>query len=119
MRSLSELALKPVLRTTERPPENLFKLDVGRESIECTGGHPFWVSGQGWVKARNLESSARLHAVAGTRVIGNVEQAGLEVTYNLIVADFHTYFVGEGKILTHDNTIRGPTGAVVPGLVEP
>ena len=41
---------------------------------------------------------------------------GLEATYNLIVADFHTYFVGEGKILSHDNTIREPTVALVPGL---
>jgi hypothetical protein len=36
-----------------------------------------------------------------------------------VVADFHTYFVGEAKILSHDNTIRQPTNAVVPGLVHP
>lgn len=111
-----ELSYKPVLRTTEREPEHLVKLQLGGESIQCSGGHPFWVSGEGWVKARHLKSDMRLHAVSGTQVIEGIEQTGYEATYNLIVADFHTYFVGEGKILSHDNTIREPTVAVVPGL---
>lgn len=113
-----ELAFKPVLRTTERAPTHLVKFDVGDESVHCSGGHPFWVSGEGWVKARDLTPSARLHAVTGTHVIDCIEQTGFEPTYNLIVADFHTYFVGQGKILSHDNTIREPTEAVVPGLIH-
>ena len=40
------------------------------------------------------------------------------VVHNLIVADFHTYFVGEKGILVHDITYRNPTRAVVPGLLE-
>ena len=32
-----------------------------------------------------------------------------EATYNLIVADFHTYFVGNSRLLSHDNTICVPT----------
>jgi len=111
-----ELAYKPVLRTTEREPEHLVKFQLGGGSIQCSGGHPFWVSGEGWVKARYLRPGMRLHAVTGTQVIEDFEQIGYEATYNLIVADFHTYFVGEGKILSHDNTIREPTIAVVPGL---
>jgi hypothetical protein len=51
-------------------------------------------------------------------VIESIEQTGFEPTYNLIVADFHTYFVGKAKILSHDNTIREPTVALVPGLIE-
>ena len=38
-------------------------------------------------------------------------------TYNLVVADFNTYFVGESGILVHDNTPRKPTRAVVPGML--
>jgi hypothetical protein len=113
-----ELAYKPVLRTTERETEPLVKFEVSGEAIRCSGGHPFWVSGEGWVKARHLESPMRLHTVTGTQVIESVEQTGFEPTYNLIVADFHTYFVGEAKILSHDNTIREPTVAIVPGLIE-
>jgi len=111
-----ELAYKPVLRTTEREAEPLVKFQLDCETIRCSGGHPFWGSGEGWVKARHLDPCMRLHAATGTQVIDAVDQAGFEATYNLIVADFHTYFVGEGRILSHDNTIREPTVVLVPGL---
>jgi hypothetical protein len=113
-----QLAFKPVLRTTERAPTHLVKFELEGESIHCSGGHPFWVSGDGWVKARDLKPTARLHAVHGTCAIGSIKQTGFEPTYNLIVADFHTYFVGHGRILSHDNTIREPTEAIVPGLID-
>ena len=38
--------------------------------------------------------------------------------YNLVVADFHSYFVGEAKILSHDNTVREPTDQAVPGFAK-
>ncbi len=113
-----ELAYKLVVRTTQREPGPLVKFEIRDELIRCSGGHPFWVAGEGWVKARHLQSEMRLHAVDGTQQIACIEQTGIEPTYNLIVADFHTYFVGEAKILSHDNTIREPTVALVPGLIE-
>ena len=73
-----ELAYKPVLRTTEREPEPLVKFEIGGEAIQCSGGHPFWVSGEGWVKARHLKSPLRLHAVTGSHVIESVEQTGFD-----------------------------------------
>jgi hypothetical protein len=36
--------------------------------------------------------------------------------YNLVVDDFHTYFVGRLGLLVHDNNFRRPTTAVLPGL---
>ncbi|MFH1921363.1 MAG: polymorphic toxin-type HINT domain-containing protein [Planctomycetota bacterium] len=113
-----ELAYKPVLRTTVRPPDRLVKLVFGGEALQSTGGHPFWVAGEGWIKARNLKPGSRLHTVDGTSEVWSVHPTGTEETYNLIVADFHTYFVGKTKILSHDNTIREPTDALVPGLVS-
>ena len=38
--------------------------------------------------------------------------------YNLIVADYSSYFVGDRGILVHDNTPRAPTAAVLPGLTQ-
>jgi hypothetical protein len=38
-------------------------------------------------------------------------------SYNLLVADFHTYFVGERQALSHDNTVRQPVSAAIPGLL--
>jgi len=48
----------------------------------------------------------------------SVDAADAQKTYNLVVADFHTYFVGNARIFTHDNTVRRPTNALVPGLVD-
>jgi len=111
-----ELAYKPVLHRTVRPTGPMVRVRLESESIDCSGGHPFWQSGRGWVKARSLAPGSRLHGVDGpSRVVG-VEETGEEVTYNLVVADFHTYFAGMSMVLTHDNTIRKPTDIEVPGL---
>jgi len=111
-----ELAYKPVLQTTVREAVHLVKFEVARESFETSGGHLFWVSGEGWTKSRDLKLSTRLHGVNGTTHVRTVQSGGFEPVYNLVVADFHTYFVGESKILSHDVTPAKPTDLVVPGL---
>jgi hypothetical protein len=70
----------------------------------------------GWVKARQIEVGAHLHGVAGALTVERVEPAGTAPTFNLIVADFNTYFAGPAKTLNHDNTIRRPTAMRLPGL---
>lgn len=107
-----------MLRTTVRPKGELIRIAADGQAVLCSGGHPFWVAGKGWVKARDVESGDRLHCVRGTTASRAVDTAAAQKTYNLIVADFHTYFIGEPQILTHDNTVRKPTHAVVPGLTE-
>lgn len=111
-----ELAYKPVLRTTVRPPASLVRLTIDGGTLTASGGHPFWVSGRGWVRARELAVSDRLHGVDGTRLVEAVKPVGRDQTYNLIVADFNTYFAGQHLVLSHDNTIRQATEAIVPGL---
>ena len=111
-----ELLLKPVLKTIINPGKDIFRLRMKNETLEVTGGHVFWVSGKGWIKARQLQPEMRFHTLKGTVDLIEVEQHGKQDTYNLVVADFHSYFVGKEKILTHDNTIRKPTDCVVPGL---
>lgn len=111
------LAYRPVLRTTVRPAGKLLKVTVGGETFECSGGHPFWVSGVGWKKARQLATDDHLHRLTGSEPITAISTGSIEKTYNVIVADFHTLFIGKHKLLSHDNTIRRPTNAVVPGLM--
>ena len=114
-----ELAYKPVLQTTLRPPVRLLKVVIGGQALQCSGGHPFWIAGEGWVKARDLKEGARLHSVRGSTEVRSVHATGIEETHNLIVADFHTYFAGEAKLLIHDNTIRAQTNTILPGLAQP
>ena len=108
--------LKPVLKTIINPGKEIFRLRTKNETLEVTGGHVFWVSGKGWIKARQLQPAMRLHTLKGTVDLLAVDRHGKQDTYNLVVADFHSYFVGKEKILTHDNTIRSPTDCIVPGL---
>ena len=87
-----------------------------QETLEGSGGHPLWVAGEGWVNLRHLQSGMVLHGVGGATVISDVEETGAQPTYNLVVDRTHTYVVGAGRLLCHDNTPRRPTNAVVPGL---
>ncbi len=34
---------------------------------------------------------------------------------NLIVGDFHTYFIGEKPLMVHDGLLRQSTAVVLPG----
>ena len=111
-----ELAYKPVIGRTVRPPTEILKLQVIGEEIRTTRGHLFWVAGTGWRMAKELEDGAPLRGVAGSIRMNAVESSGQEQAYNLVVADFNTYFVGETGLLVHDNTPRTPTRATVPGL---
>ena len=116
-----ELAYKPVLGVTIRPPGPRLKVTAGDESLVATPGHPFWVAGQGWRLTKQLTADQQLHTLEGALKIGSVEKAETPVVwhegaYNLIVADFNTYFVGKRALLVHDNTPRQPTGAALPGL---
>jgi hypothetical protein len=111
-----ELAYKPVLRTTIRAAGPLVELDIHGEYIRTSGGHPFWVAGDGWTFARNLKAGAVLSALGEPVLLSSAKFNGQGETYNLVVADFNTYFVGKSRILSHDNTLRGATKSVVPGL---
>lgn len=113
------LEFKPVLQTTVRPIEELASLRAGGNSFECTRGHFFWVSGRGWVKAEELKPGMVLHAAEQPIKVDEVCMGGEEETYNLRVADNANYFVGEGRVLSHDVTARAPTREVIPGYIAP
>ncbi len=111
-----ELAYKPIIGRTVRPPSEILSVKLHGEEIRSTRGHPFWVAGAGWRMAKELDEGAVLHGVTGSTRVSAVKPAAQEDAFNLVVADFNTYFVGERGVLVHDNTPRTPTRAIVPGL---
>lgn len=113
-----ELDYKVVLHTTVREAFPVTKFVVGDETIQATEGHHFWVSGRGWTKTRELAAEQPLHTAIGAIRVVSTEPAEAAPTYNLVVADFHTYFVGKSSILSHDVLPPKPTNKVVPGLSE-
>jgi hypothetical protein len=112
-----ELAFKPVLGTTVRPPVEMVLITTTRGNLRTTRGHPFWIVGKGWRMAKELEVGDRVVSLGGSATVTALDTLPPEPAYNLIVADFGTYFVGEGRILVHDNTPRLPTPAAIPGYV--
>lgn len=121
-----ELAYRMVLETTTRNPTDLVDLGLGSETITSTRGHPFWVDGQGWRMAKQIEAGMPLHTLSGAMPIDRVDQLPApkpwyEFAHNLVVDDFHTYFVGRNRLLAHDNTPFPSDESLppVPGLKRP
>jgi hypothetical protein len=110
-----ELAYKPVLATTVRPKSPLAAIRVAGETLRTSGGHPLWVEGRGWVKSRNVRGADRLWGASSVATVESVEMEPEAETYNLVVADFHTYFIGDARVLSHDNTVCVPTRNARPG----
>ncbi|NUQ64721.1 MAG: hypothetical protein HUU20_19840 [Pirellulales bacterium] len=111
-----ELAYRPVLQCTLRLPSPMRRICVANEEIAATLGHPFWVSGDGWRMAKELQDGRSLHGLEGSWPIRQVEELPDAEAYNLVVDDFHTYFVGRLGLLVHDNHFRRLTTAVLPGF---
>jgi hypothetical protein len=113
-----ELAYKAVMEATVRPRGLTLKIICEGLELETSGGHLFWVSGQGWVKSRELKPGMFLHAKSGSIEVKIIEESVEQPTYNLVVNDFHTFFVSAEHVLNHDNTVRQPTTKIVPGFSE-
>ncbi|MFI7706050.1 polymorphic toxin-type HINT domain-containing protein [Nonomuraea sp. NPDC049480] len=100
---------------TSEGPKNIVQVSVdgagGRESIEATETHPFWVPVEGrWAEAGELQPAQRLRTSAGTYVkIASVAKwsANGRRVHNFTVADFHTYYVATGSsdILVHNHAL--------------
>ena len=97
---------KPVVRLFRNETKEWYHVFVEGEEIVCTGGHPFYVLGIGFVEARNLKTSDKLLLSNGKEaIIEKVEAEQLaeaETTYNFEVEDFHTYYVTEKAVLVHN-----------------
>ncbi|HKD35368.1 MAG TPA: polymorphic toxin-type HINT domain-containing protein, partial [Pirellulales bacterium] len=113
-----ELAYKFVMAITVRPPTETVLVRTSRGDIRASRGHPFWIVGKGWRMAKELEVSDRLHCLEGSARVTAIDEQPTEKVYNLTVADFGTYFVGQGQVLVHDNSPRLPTRAALPGYVS-
>jgi hypothetical protein len=65
--------------------------------------------------AREFEPGMRMATVGGTVEITGIEPSPDAEAFNLVVDEFHTYFVGDARVLSHDNLPPQPTEAGLPG----
>ena len=101
-----ETAYKPVVQLFRNTTKEWYHIQAADEEIICTGEHPFYVIGKGFIKASELKCRDKLLNAHGAVVLIDsiwVEQLGAEqTTYNFEVADYHTYYVSELHILVHN-----------------
>lgn len=112
-----QLSFRPVLRITRRPeaPTRDILLSSG-ETIRATLGHPWWVTGRGWVKTKDLQKDYVLRTPEGFEKISDLQDREPIETLNLVIDQDHTIFVGQSRILSSDATELTPTFQRVPGV---
>ncbi len=107
-----ETALKPVAALIPGEAREIWDLvietpgagAVRRETIHVTEEHPFRTVDGAWTPAAQLASGAKIVTAEGdaATVVAITKTDRVVRTFNFEVADFHTYFVGEGKVWAHN-----------------
>lgn len=111
-----ELTYKTVLETTVRQSDSIVEVTMNDEFLLVTRGHPMWVNGRQWQMAKQLRRGDWLHSVHGPVEVTAIRDVARSTkVYNLVIADFNTYFVGKSRVLVHDNTLYTPPGVSLPG----
>ena len=96
--------------------DELVHIGVNGETISATPTHPFYVDKLGWTLARSLRAGDILVLSNGEFV--TVEWVQHEIlespikVYNFEVEEFHTYFVGENRVLVHNMCKTSDSGEI-------
>ncbi len=115
-----ELLFESVQQRRLREVPELMRIELdGSNIIVATLGHPFWVVGKGWQVASQLEKGDSLHSLNGPIRVESVASTTPTEVYNLVVAGQHNYFVGDNRVLAHDNSPVMEPGTLIPGLSPP
>jgi RHS repeat-associated protein len=104
-----EIAPKRVTQLIRPQPKPLYKVQLRDasgeiETFHATDDHPWMVEGKGWVETINLKHEDRIDTASGEdMVLLSMEQTQrVEQTYNITVADWHTFLVGEDQAVVHN-----------------
>lgn len=107
-----ETAAKPIVSITPAHERRIWTATVsykGEDShwkdelYETTDDHPWRTSDGGWATSASLKHGQTLARENGIAIVAAVTDTGRnKLTYNLEIADFHTYFVGKSKTWVHN-----------------
>ena len=107
-----ETELKEVLNVWVKETDEILHVSTSDgETIDTTTNHPFYVEEKGWVAAGDLEFGDTLVTADGDEVeVTEIELERLDepiLVYNLEVEEYHTYFVGNSRVLVHNVYKKG------------
>ena len=98
--------LKLIKQMFEKHSATLALTFSNGETVETTREHPFYVVGRGFVKAGELGIGSSIVTRAGPSVsLVSVKAGEAQTVYNFEVADYHTYFVGQGEVWVHNTCL--------------
>lgn len=99
-----EIAYKKVLNTYEVTSSSIVIVSTPNGSITATRTHLFFTEDRGYVTAGNLRAGDVLRNADNERMpVVEVEYCDTEIkVYNFEVEDFHSYFVGDDRVLVHN-----------------
>ena len=97
-----KVAYKNVAWLFQKTVDKLYIVHVGKEKIQTTHDHPFWIKGFGWVAVEDLKAGMMLEDDQGKLLkIAKVEVKHQKSTvYNFKVEGFHTYYVSNLHVWT-------------------
>ncbi len=102
-----EITPQKVTKTFVTPDKYIRKLSFNGDSdvLYVTNEHPFMVKDKGWIEAKSLSAGENVLTYSGEwiSVSSNTETSKKQTVYNFEVENFHTYFVGKGKICVHNS----------------
>jgi hypothetical protein len=124
-----EVVARPITACLGNWTQHLAKIKIGDEMIWATRIHPFYLpEANEWRAAMELKAGMKVLDIdLKLRTIEDVQIMGThEDTFNISVAEFHTFFVGKVGLLVHNSgfenitqvpteiyTVRDPAGQVV------
>ncbi|SFX68203.1 RHS repeat-associated core domain-containing protein [Thermoactinomyces sp. DSM 45891] len=113
-----EIAYKEVEWLFQREIDEIYEVHIGGEVIQTTDEHPFWVVGEGWVRAKDLRKGDLFETDKGKKLAVDkiVKKKQKATVYNFKVKDFHTYYVSNLKVLTHNKCYRDTFFEAYPEL---
>lgn len=106
-----EVAYKLVDQLYRKEIDVSWIISIGDEKLTTTDLHPFWVNGKGWVLTKDLVVGDLLESDDGSLIAIkriDVKEEHQQV-YNISVRDFHTYFVSNLGIFTHNTSCILPS----------
>ncbi|WP_416292525.1 S8 family serine peptidase [Paenibacillus illinoisensis] len=95
---------KPVEYLFNTTADVIYTLQIGEADVRTTGNHRFWIKNRGWIPADELVVGDQVELQDGSLERLNSIEFNYEPVkvYNFTVTEFHSYYVSELGILTHN-----------------
>ncbi|MCP4488104.1 MAG: hypothetical protein GY820_12410, partial [Gammaproteobacteria bacterium] len=92
---IDSVELQTIEKFFTKEVQEVYEVKVGKEQINVTAEHPFYVQGKKWVKVKELKQGDQLKMSNGSTVeIFSISKSKTSTTvYNIEVAGNHNYYV--------------------------